>query len=109
MEPAAGWAGRDVAGFPSEVELVCGVFDDSGIEEELARGPVFSPEADTLLRQLTLAVDDVDNALEGSALLASSQWLRVVELARRALSAIRAALTAPLRARAARCSSRPTR
>ena len=54
------WLDGDPSNFPTPVELVCQVFDDSGLDDALADGPVFSSEADDLLRQLSSVVEAED-------------------------------------------------
>ena|ERR1051326_8178047 len=82
------WIGGEVLDFPAPAELVNQVFDDSGLDAELASGTVFSPEADDLLRQLSRLVEDIDLSGDPAIWLDGAPWRRVADLARRALIAI---------------------
>lgn len=78
----------DLPSFPDPVELVCQVFDDSGVDDALAAGTVFSPEADDLLRQLNEAVEAADVSGQADRWINERPWTLVADLARRALLAI---------------------
>src|SRR4051794_16853501 len=82
------WIDGDLSDFPTPAELVCQVFDDSGLDEELAAGPVFSSEGDDLLRQLSSAVEGADISGHPGSWLNGVPWARITGLAKRALVAI---------------------
>jgi len=82
------WIDGDLPNFPDPTELVSQVFDDSGLDDALAAGQVFSPEADDLLRQLSGAVEGIDVSGRAEGWIGDVPWLRVTDLAKRALVAI---------------------
>jgi hypothetical protein len=82
------WVEHRLSEFPAPEELICQVFDDSGIDDALVAGGVFSTDADGLLRQLSRAVGGLDVSRQPARLLADAEWLRVVDLAGQALAAI---------------------
>jgi hypothetical protein len=86
------WVGGAAPEFPSPTELVCQVFDDSGILELLARGPVFSPETDACLLEVSRRVDEVDLEQPPQDLVRNAAWLCVVHAAADALRAASAVL-----------------
>ena len=79
------WIDGDLSNFPTPAELVCQVFDDSGLDDALAAGPVFSPEADDLLRQLSTVVESVDVSRHPESWIRDARWMLVTDLAKRAL------------------------
>jgi hypothetical protein len=82
------WIENKSPGFPAPEELICQVFDDSGIDDALASGGVFSADADALLRQLSGAVGGLDVSRRPAELLRDEDWTRVVGLAGKVLAAI---------------------
>jgi hypothetical protein len=82
------WVNKIDGSLPSPTELVCMLFDDTGIQEEMESGVAFSPRADALLRQLDQMLDPVDVEIPPSELLASDAWKQVRLVAQEALSAI---------------------
>lgn len=92
------WVLKDGTPFLSPTELVCAVFDDSAVGDELDAGrEVFSPSADACLRELDGLVDLVDLDLLGppANLLADPRWTKVTRAAGRALTEVRTALGRP--------------
>jgi hypothetical protein len=72
--------------FPSPEELVCQLFDDSGLGDMLEAGEVFfSPECDALLEELGRKVDDVRFDQPVSSLLEDPAWREIGLLAKVAL------------------------
>ncbi|MEZ4376172.1 MAG: hypothetical protein R3B07_35530 [Polyangiaceae bacterium] len=49
----AAWVDRRSTHFPEPAELICQMFDDSGIDDLLAEGAVFSETTDAALRRLS--------------------------------------------------------
>ena len=91
------WIHRQTSDPRSPSELVCQLFDDTGLEHSLERRrgtPVFSAEADELLLELSRLVDRLDDLAElsPSELLADARWRAI-----QALAASAAELLATLR------------
>ena len=76
-------AGGEVYSF---VEAYCGLFDDTGLGDELERGPTWlGAAADEALRRLDAQLSLVDNSLSPEQVIASVEMDRVRELAAVAL------------------------
>jgi hypothetical protein len=69
----------------SPTEIVCELFDDSGLAGLLERGAVFSGEADNLLRALGEKVTQVDLDQPPEALSRDPRWQEIQALARATL------------------------
>jgi hypothetical protein len=82
------WVVHRDGAIPTPVELVESLFDDSGLGDLLADGPVFSPETDALLSSIGDAVDSLDLRQPPETLLADPRWQALRELAARALAAV---------------------
>lgn len=84
---------RGDPGFPTPVELVCEVFDDSGISTLLDTGEViFSDAADAVLRRLSAIADRVNLDRPPGEILSSEDWGEFVAEAARLLVLVREAL-----------------
>jgi hypothetical protein len=70
---------------PSPVELVCQLFDDSGLGDLLDIGRVFSVESDGALKELGRRVSLVNMDQPLDDLLEDPDWHRVVKKAKEAL------------------------
>jgi hypothetical protein len=75
------WLGDPDPTLPPPVELICGIFDDTALDDYLEAGPVFSAPTDALLRQLSALADAVDTDLSPEELLASEAWAALTTLA----------------------------
>jgi len=82
------WIAGGPEHFPAPTELICQIFDDSGVQESLDSGTAFSEEADILLRQLGEIVAHLDMSRGPEILIRDPNWLRAVDLARSILAAI---------------------
>lgn len=82
------WLDGDGTEFPSPEELICQLFDDSGLDDLLATGDAFSPEADALLRDLSRRVDSMNLDQAASTLLKDRAWIDVGLIAKEALRLI---------------------
>ncbi|MCX5742961.1 MAG: hypothetical protein NT062_10745 [Proteobacteria bacterium] len=80
---------------PSPTEIVNQLFDDSGLGDLLDAGPVFSPEADLILKGLSLHIDSIDFDQSIEDLLADERWIGARQLAATALRAVDAVLENP--------------
>lgn len=78
------WVERESANFAGPVELICQVFDDSGLSELLQAGQVFSPDADDLLRKMDALVLQINVDQPVEQLLNSARWLELAKLANQA-------------------------
>jgi hypothetical protein len=77
------WLDRDGPPFPSPVELVCGLFLDSGFEDMREAGEVFfSPECDALLEELSRMVDAVSFDQPYKSLLEDHAWIEAGSMAK---------------------------
>jgi hypothetical protein len=70
---------------PSPEEIICQLYDDSGLGDLLDDGAVFSPDCDAALRKLGQAVALVNTNQPTYLLLADPEWHAVVVMAREAL------------------------
>ena len=80
------------ARFPDPDELVCQIFDDSGIDVLLAEGQVFSETTDAALRRLSVLAEALDLHQTPTRLLSSEGWLEFAREAARVLALVRTAL-----------------
>jgi hypothetical protein len=56
------WLEKEAMEFPCPVELVCQLFDDTGLDDALEAGEVFfSPECDSLLRERRCVAEGRDD------------------------------------------------
>jgi hypothetical protein len=88
------WIEKAQSRFPSPTELVCQVFDDSGVDDLLAKGLVFSEATDNVLRRLSGLVARVNLDVRPQELLSSKHWFEVTEEAALALDMVGADLMA---------------
>ena len=81
------WVKGDGPEKSSYVEVVCQLFDDTGLGEELEKEdqPVFSPKADETLRDLSGLINKIDYKLGSEKIINLPVWPRVMELSHRAL------------------------
>jgi hypothetical protein len=82
------WVEDRLPSFPGPEELICQVFDDSGIDDALIDGIVFSANADEILKQLSRAAATIDASGRPEEFVRGEEWKRVVHLAEKALAAI---------------------
>ena len=82
------WLDQDGTEFPSPEEIVCQLFDDSGLDEVLEAGEAFSPECDALLRELSRKVANVRLDQPASSLLEGHAWREIGSMAKVALRKI---------------------
>ena len=78
------WVDRARGDFPSPAEVLCELFDDTGLSEMLALGTVFSEEADASLRSLSEKADSITLDKAPDDLLEDSEWFELTQLASRA-------------------------
>ena len=83
------WVGRRDPNFPAPAELVCQLFDDSGVDDLLAEGVVFSEATDALLRRLSSLAADLDLNGPPEVLLSSEGWGGFAREAARVLALVR--------------------
>ena len=73
---------------PCPSELVCVLFDDSGLDAALDQGGVFWPELDHHLRVMSALVDRIDVERTPQEVLDDPLWSLLVDLSGRALDAM---------------------
>jgi hypothetical protein len=83
------WLDANGPVLPDPGELICQLFDDSGLGDELQSGEAFAPECDTALRELDQAVVRVDVEQPPRELLGSEPWHEITRKAAAALNEIR--------------------
>jgi hypothetical protein len=74
------WLQEKPGGPASPVELVCQLFDDTALSDYLAKArgaPLFSSSVDTLLREISGLLSQVDLDLPPRLLLREPQWQEV--------------------------------
>jgi hypothetical protein len=76
----------------SPTELVCQLFDDSGLDELLEGGIVFSTRADDTLRRMNVLASNLNLEQRPDDLLRDGRWLEFTRLAESALAAVETAL-----------------
>ena len=86
------WVDLSDSLFPSPTELVCQLFDDSGVNDLLEKGIVFSEDTDAILRRLSSLAGELDLDISPEVLLSSAQWIELTYQAARALDMVRADL-----------------
>lgn len=86
------WVDRTNTQFPDPVELMCQLFDDSGVFDLLADGGVFCEATDAALRRLSVLADGLDVEADPGLLLSSAGWLEFAGAAARALELVSADL-----------------
>lgn len=85
----AGWVDRTRTHFPTPAELVCQIFDDSGVDDLLADGIVFSETTDAALRRLSTLAAGLDLDDEPARLVSSEGWIEFAREAARVLALVR--------------------
>ena len=73
---------------PDPVELLCQIFDDTGVLAELDARQAFSPKCDALLRKLHRMTNEVDVERPPECLLEDPKWKEVTSMAKIALDEI---------------------
>jgi hypothetical protein len=66
------WLSTGAPEVSSFSETVCQLFDDTGLEDLLDRGPVFSPELDEGLRELSAELSRIDSSAPPEEIIESS-------------------------------------
>lgn len=72
----------------SYVEVVCQLFDDTGIGDQLSEledGEILSQELDSALRELSILLDSIDYKAGVESILSHPKWPKTVKLASNAL------------------------
>jgi len=90
----AAWIARTNTDFPEPTELLCQIFDDSGVDDLLAEGAVFSEATDVALRELSQLASRQDLTETPERLLSSEGWLEFAREAARVLALVREELAA---------------
>jgi hypothetical protein len=85
----AAWVDRTNTHFPAPAELICQIFDDSGIDDLLGEGVVFSETTDAALRRLSTLAAGLDLDEEPGRLVSSEGWLDFAREAARVLALVR--------------------
>ena len=85
------WVEESGPNLPPPKELVCQIFEDSGLGDLLEEG-VFSEEVDGIFRQMDSLAKEVDLDQAPDLLLKDSAWGRFCHLARLADLGVRRAL-----------------
>lgn len=85
----AAWVDRTNTQFPAPTELICQIFDDSGINDLLAEGAVFSETTDAALKRFSALTARLDLDEEPERLMASKRWLEFAREAARVLALVR--------------------
>ncbi len=80
------WISQTITCFPTPNELICHIFDDSGIDSLLAEGVVFSKTADAALRRLSSLATDLNMQLSPELLVSSLEWIEFTHEAARVLA-----------------------
>ena len=88
----AAWMDRANANFPDPAELICQIFDDSGVGDLLADGRVFSEATDAALRRLSVLAERLDLDQSPERLLSSEGWLEFVRETAGVLALVRVEL-----------------
>lgn len=86
------WVGGEANDLPSPSELVCQVFDDSGLDDFLRSGTVFSEPVDELLRELSNSVETFDLGKPAAELVADAEWVAIADRAGHALQKVQSIL-----------------
>lgn len=82
------WLAGGGASLPAPSELVCQVFDDSGLDNLLANGQVFSSAADAVLREMSDLVTKIDLEQDPENILRDARWLELTTLAEKAVKLV---------------------
>jgi hypothetical protein len=85
----AAWANRTNNHFPEPAELICQIFDDTGIDDLLADGVVFSETTDAALRRLSALAARLDLDEAPERLMSSEGWLEFAHETARVLDLVR--------------------
>lgn len=83
------WVDRTGPFFPDPVELICQIFDDSAIEDLMAKGVVFSETTDAAIRRLDALVEGLILDQKPKQLLASEDWIEFAREAGRVCALVR--------------------
>jgi len=85
---ASAWVHRDLEFFPTATELLCQLFDDTGLDQLLSAGEVFSPPLDELLRKMSTLASQVDVELPAEQLLQDALWKELAAMAAQAYNGV---------------------
>ena len=83
------WVDRTNTRFPAPAELICQIFDDTGIDDLLAESVIFSEATDAALRRLSTLAAGLDLDEEPGRLVSSERWLEFAREAARVLALVR--------------------
>lgn len=83
------WSDRTDTDFPAPAELVCQIFDDSGVDDLLAEGVVFSESTDAILRRLSTLAAELNVDENPELLVSRAGWVEFAREAARALALVR--------------------
>lgn len=79
---------RGEGGCPDATELLCGLFDDTGLEDLLEEGDVFWPELDHHLRVMSQLSERIGTERPPQEILDDPLWKTLSTLSTKALSAL---------------------
>lgn len=79
-------------GCPDATELLCGLFDDSGLDDLLEAGDVFWPELDHHLRVMSQFCERIGTERPPQEILEDPLWKTLAVLSVKALEALEARL-----------------
>jgi hypothetical protein len=85
----AAWVDRTNTHFPTPAELICQIFDDSGIDDLLSEGIVFTETTDAALRRLSTLAARLVLDEEPERLMSSEGWLEFAREAAQVLTLVR--------------------
>lgn len=83
------WIERTNMEFPAPGELICQIFDDSGIDDLLDESVVFSTATDAALRRLSKLAAGIRLDQEPERIVSSDGWVEFVRESARALALVR--------------------
>ena len=76
------WLKGDGAEISSFAEVVCQLFDDTGIGDELSEkqtGYILSEELDSVLEEISKLLDSIDHRMDALKILNHPKWPKVCE------------------------------
>ena len=77
---------------PDATEILCGLFDDSGLDELLEEGEVFWPELDHHLRVMSQFGERIGTERPPGEILGDPLWTTLATLSTKALAALESRL-----------------
>ena len=90
----AAWI-RGAGTCPDATELLCALFDDSGLDELLEDGEVFWPELDHHFRVMGQFAERIETERSPEEILGDPLWRTFATLSGKALAALEARLESP--------------